>query len=155
MGQTCTTCGTPLDETGGCVTCAAAAEGLRLLSRSGYDQAREMQLLLEDRGVTAEIERVPPGNEQERHHPRWNLYAPEASVEEAKALLRQDWAALLGDPASQAAAARGDEGIDLDQGGEIACPACGHRFAVSAEAPDCPECGLSLGAPVDGTPGQG
>ena len=61
----------------------------------------------------------------------------------------------LGRPADAlAAAARGLKGVDLDAGGEIDCPACGHRFAASAEQPECPDCGLSLGAPSDAAPDE-
>jgi uncharacterized Zn finger protein (UPF0148 family) len=154
MVRTCPKCATPLDEGGGCVTCAAEAEGLAPLTRGGYAQIREMQTLLEEHGVGAEIEKVPPASKEEAHHPKWNLYAPVGQLEAARAFLRKDWAAMLGDPGAAAAAARGDAAVDLDAGGVIACPACGHRFTVSAAAPDCPECGLSLGVGGDPVPGE-
>jgi hypothetical protein len=145
MVPTCPTCSSPLDDAGACVTCAAAAEGLVRLARNAYDQIRELQVLLEGQGVGAEIERVPPGTPQERHHPTWNLYVPREQVEQARAFLDKDWAELLLDDAASAAAARGQQGIDFDQGGDVTCPACGHRFAATAAEADCPECGLSLG----------
>lgn len=155
MATTCPTCATPLDEAGGCVTCAAVAEGLAPLARSGYAQIREMMNLLEEQGLAPEMEQVPASTKEERHHPRWNLYVPTAELDGARAFLRRDWANLLeGDDAAQAAA-RGAAEVDLDAGGEIACPACGHRFTASAAAPDCPECGLSLGAGRDAVPGEG
>jgi DNA-directed RNA polymerase subunit RPC12/RpoP len=61
---------------------------------------------------------------------------------------------MLADPDAAAAAARGQEGIDLDAGGEVACPACGHRFPLSKEHAECPECGLGLGAPVNAAPDE-
>ena len=144
MAEKCPKCATPLDGSD-CVTCAAEGEGLVLLARSAYAQIREMQTLLEESDVAAEIEKVPPGSKEEVAQPRWNLYAPKEQAEQAVAFLRKDWAALLDDPAAAAAAARGDEAVDLDAGGEIACPACGHRFTITAALADCPECGLSLG----------
>jgi hypothetical protein len=60
MVQTCPTCATPLDDGGACVTCAATAEGLKLVSRNGYAQVREMMTLLEEQGLGAEMEKVPP-----------------------------------------------------------------------------------------------
>jgi uncharacterized Zn finger protein (UPF0148 family) len=154
MAETCAKCRTPLDEQEQCVTCAAEAEGLTLVGRSGFAQAREMMTLLEDQGVEAEMEKVPPSSKEEHHHPKWNLYVPAADAEKAGAFLKRDWADLLADPAAAAAAARGEAALDLDAGGEIDCPACGHRFAVSAQQADCPECGLSLGV-GEGVPGEG
>ena len=151
----CTTCNTPLDGEGKCVTCEARADGLEILSRSGYASVMEMLELLQQAGVAAEIERVPPRREEEKAHPLWNLYAPAAQVQAAVAFLQKDWAEMLADPAAVAAAERGLEGVDLDAGGEISCPACGHRFAASAGAADCPECGLSLGAPAEASPDEG
>jgi hypothetical protein len=153
--ETCVRCNTPLDASGACVTCQARADGLEVLSRSGYVSVREMLELLEHQGVAAEMEQVPPRREEERAHPLWNLYAPATQLEEALAFLRRDWAELLADAAAAAAAARGLEGVDLDAGGEIACPACGHRFRPSGRAAECPDCGLSLGAPADAAPDEG
>jgi hypothetical protein len=157
MADKCPTCATPLDAAGRCVTCAAREEGLRILTRAPYAQARELQVLLEGQGIAAEIEQVPASRPHEKQQPSWNLYAPEAGWEAAEAFLKRDWASLLGDPDARAAAERGDAVVDLDAGGEIACPACGHRFAASAAEPDCPECGLSLGvgetAPAEGEGG--
>jgi len=153
MAEKCPKCATPLDGSD-CVTCAAEGEGLVLLARSAYAQIREMQTLLEESDVAAEIEKVPPGSKEEVAQPRWNLYAPKEQAEQAVAFLRKDWAALLDDPAAAAAAARGDEAVDLDAGGEIACPACGHRFVVSAGKSDCPDCGLSLGVGGESVPGE-
>jgi uncharacterized Zn finger protein (UPF0148 family) len=147
MEANCTVCGTPLDEGGACVTCAARGEGLSLVLRNAYPQVRELLALLEEQGLSAEMEKVPGLTPQERHHPRWNLYVPEAELEAARAFLGRDWAGLLDDAGALEAAARGAAEVDLDAGGEIACPACGHRFTVSAAQADCPECGLSLGAP--------
>jgi hypothetical protein len=155
MGADCKVCGTPLDEAGACVTCTARAEGLELVLRNAYPQVRELQALLEDQGLAAEMEKVPGTTPQERHHPKWNLYVPEAQLEAARAFLGRDWAALLDDAGAREAAARGAAGVDLDLGGEIACPACGHRFAASAETAECPECGLSLGAPGEPAAGEG
>lgn len=154
MATTCPTCATPLDEAGGCVTCAAVAEGLAPLARSGFAQVREMMNLLEEQGLGPEMEQVPAATKEERHHPRWNLYVPVGELEAARTFLRRDWATLLGDDAAAAAAERGAAEVNLDTGGEIACPACGHRFTVSRAAPDCPECGLSLGAGGDAVPGE-
>jgi len=153
MAETCAKCRTPLDEQGQCVTCAAEGEGLKLAGRSGFAQVREMMTLLEEQGVEAEMEKVPPATKEEQHHPKWNLYVPAADVEKADAFLKRDWAALLADPEAAAAAARGEAEVDLDKGGEIDCPACGHHFTVSAELSDCPECGLSLGV-GEGVPGE-
>jgi hypothetical protein len=155
MATTCPKCSTPLDEAGRCVTCAAVAEGLAPLARSGFAQVREMMTLLEEQGLGAEMEQVPAVTKEERQHPRWNLYVPAAEVEAAKTFLLGDWANLLDGGDAAAAAARGAAALDLDAGGEIACPACGHRFTVSAAAPDCPECGLALGAGADQVPGEG
>ena len=69
--------------------------------------------------------------------------------------LRKDWAELLGDPDAAAAAARGQAGIDLDAGGEMTCPACGHVFALAEKQAECPECGLGLGAPSNAAPDEG
>ncbi len=154
MGADCTACGTPLDDEGGCVTCAAKAEGLALLLRNAYPQVRELMALLEEQGLSAEMEKVPAATPQQHHHPAWNLYVPEAEVEAARAFLGRDWSALLQDATARDAAARGAAGVDLDQGGEIDCPACGHRFTASATQAECPECGLSLGAPGEAAAGD-
>lgn len=152
--RVCDKCNTPLDEQGGCVTCEAEAEGLRLVSRSGYASVKEMMELLEGERLTPEIEQVPPRRPEEKAHPLWNLYVPEAEVASAVEFLRGDWAELLEDPAAAAAAERGRKGVDLDAGGEIECPACGHRFVAKASQADCPDCGLALGAPADAAPDE-
>ncbi len=154
MPRFCEKCTTPLDDGGGCVTCEADAEGLKLLTRSGFASVRELMALLEGQGFQAEMEKVPPARPAEQAQPLWNLYVPAADVERAFAFLRKDWAELLEDPGAAAAAARGLEGIDVDAGGEVACPACGHRFTLSAGAAECPECGLGLGAPANAAPDE-
>jgi hypothetical protein len=152
--RTCDQCNTPLDETGACVTCRTVAEGLALLSRSGYASVREMMELLEDQGLAPEIEQVPPRRPEERAHPLWNLYVPSAEAQRAREFLQRDWAELLGDPAAARAAERGLRGVDLDAGGEIECPACGHRFVIAGATPECPDCGLALGAPAEAAPDE-
>ena len=147
-------CSTPLDEQGSCVTCAAEAEGLALLTRSGFASVREMHAMLEENDLDAAMERVPPGRPEEAAQPLWNLYVPRDDAERAVELLKGDWAELLDAPDAASAAARGQEGIDLDAGGEVSCPACGHRFTVSRDQAECPECGLSLGAPADAAPDE-
>jgi hypothetical protein len=151
----CDTCSTPLQDDGACVTCAAEAEGLVQLTRSGFAPVREVMGLLEEEGLAPEMEKVPPGRPEEAHHPLWNLYVPRDQAEAAQAFLRRDWSGLLDDPDAAAAAARGLAGIDLDAGGEVECPACGHRFGAEGAAVECPECGLALGAPSDATPEEG
>ncbi|BDG06148.1 hypothetical protein [Anaeromyxobacter oryzae] len=144
----CATPPTPLDEEGRCVTCDAAGEGLALLSRSAFASIRDMMTLLEDKGLAPEMEKVPPARPEERVHPLWNLYVPADEVGAARDLLRKDWAGLLEDPDATAAAERGQAEIDLDAGGEVTCPACGHRFAIGGTGEvECPECGLGLGVP--------
>ncbi len=154
MARTCEKCATPLDAEGRCVTCEAEAEGLEVLTRSGYASVREMMSLLEAEGLAPEMEKVPPARPEEQAHPLWNLYVPEGEVVRAVEFLRHDWAALLDRPEAAAAAARGIEGVDLDAGGEVTCPACGHRFTVSGGAAECPECGLVLGAPANAAPDE-
>ncbi len=151
---TCEKCNTPLDEGGGCVTCRAAGEGLVLLSRSGYASVREMMDLLEDQGLAPEIEQVPPRRPEERAHPLWNIYVPQAEAARATEFLHRDWADLLGGDDAARAAERGLRGVDLDAGGEIECPACGHRFLVGSGPAECPECGLALGTPADAAPDE-
>jgi hypothetical protein len=154
MARICEACSTPLDAAGKCVTCEAGAEGLKLVTRSGFASVREMMTLLEEQGLGAEMEKVPAARPEEQHHPLWNLYVPEAEVPRAVEYLKKDWADLLGDPTAAEAAARGQAGIDLDAGGEVECPACGQRFAASASSAECPGCGLSLGAPADASPDE-
>lgn len=154
MAGLCEKCATALDEKGECVTCAAQAEGLRLLTRSGFASVREMQTLLEQQGLAAEMEKVPPARPEEKAHPLWNLYVPEDEVKKAVEFLRKDWADLLDAPEARAAAERGQAGIDLDAGGDVACPACGHTFAPSGADAQCPECGLALGAPANAAPDE-
>jgi hypothetical protein len=150
--ETCKT--TPLDASGACVTCSAQEQGLVLLSRSGYASVREMMELLEAQDLAPEIEQVPPRRPEEAAHPLWNLYVPKEEAEKAAAFLRQDWADLLEQPEAAAAAERGRAGVDLDAGGEIECPACGHRFVASPGQADCPDCGLSLGVPAEAAPDE-
>jgi hypothetical protein len=154
MPRFCERCSTPLDEGGTCVSCEADAEGLKLLTRSGFASVREMMSRLEVEGVRAEMEKVPPARPEEKAQPLWNLYVPEAEVPRAVAFLRKDWAELLDDPDAAAAAARGQEGIDIDAGGEVICPACGQRFTLAVGAAECPECGLGLGAPANAAPDE-
>ena len=152
---TCNACNTPLDPSGTCLTCRATSQGLRLLLRSGYASIREVMELLEEQGLRPEIEQVPPRRPEEQAHPLWNLYVPEEQAKAAGDFLRRDWAELLGDPVAARAAERGMQGVDLDAGGEIECPACGHRFVASAAQAECPDCGLSLGAPAEAAPDEG
>jgi hypothetical protein len=156
MIRICESCksATPLDDAGRCVTCDAAAEGLKLVTRSGYASVREMMALLENGALAPEMEKVPAARPEERAHPLWNLYVPEGEAARARELLSRDWAALLGDEDALAAAVRGQQGIDLDQGGEVDCPACGRKFTLSKDQAECPECGLSLGAPADAAPDE-
>jgi hypothetical protein len=142
--ERCPTCSTPLDDAGKCVTCAAKAEGMVLLVRQDYASVREWMDLLADAGLAPEMERVPPADEREKQIPRWNLYVPADEEAAARQTLGADWKSLMEDEAALEAARRGAEGVDLDAGGEIACPACGHRF-VAQGATECPDCGLGLG----------
>jgi hypothetical protein len=144
--EKCATCSTPLEPDGKCVTCAAVADGLVQLVRLDYATTREMLTLLEEAGVAAQMERVPPASEHEQRQPRWNLYVSREDAEKAATLLGRDWRELLGGEEALEAARRGATGVDLDAGGEITCPACGHRFVPHGEAVECPDCGLGLGA---------
>jgi hypothetical protein len=128
------------------VTCEAAAEGLVLVKRGYFPAVRELMALLEEQGLGAEMEKIPPARAEDRQQASWNLYVPEADLERAVEFLRADFSHLLQDPGAAAAAARGDAEIDLDAGGEVDCPACGQRFVLGAAA-ECPECGLSLAVP--------
>jgi hypothetical protein len=150
----CERCATPLDDERHCVTCDAEGEGLKLLVRSGFASVREMMALLEEAGLVPEMEKVPPARPEEKVHPLWNLYVQEGEVPRAREVLSKDWAEMLADPDAAAAAARGQEGIDLDVGGDVTCPACGHRFPLSKEQAECPECGLGLGAPANAAPDE-
>ncbi|HEU4386140.1 MAG TPA: hypothetical protein VFR85_21825 [Anaeromyxobacteraceae bacterium] len=152
--RTCEKCNTPLDQGGTCVTCAARQDGLELMSRSGYASVKEMMELLEDQGLAPEIEQVPPRRPEEQVRPLWNLYVPAAEVPRAAEFLRGDWAHLLEVPGAVEAAARGQRGVDLDRGGEVECPACGHRFAAAPGTAECPDCGLSLGVPAEAAPDE-
>jgi hypothetical protein len=157
MAAACEKCSTPLDDERRCVTCDAEAEGLKLLTRSGFASVREMMVLLEKEGLQPEMEKVPPARPEEKAHPLWNLYVPEAEVPRALELRIRDFAGLLVGDDAQAAAARGIAGVDLDAGGEVTCPACGHAFrpegAQGAEL-ECPECGLGLGVPANAAPDE-
>jgi hypothetical protein len=150
----CDRCNTPLDAQGACVTCRAQGEGLVALSRSGYASVREVMELLEEQGLAPQIEQVPPRRPEEQFHPLWNLYVPVAEAERAARFLRDDWAELLVDAEAARAAARGLAGVDLDAGGEIECPACGHRFVPSSGPAECPDCGLALGVTAEAAPDE-
>ena len=152
--ETCARCSTPLAGDGTCVTCSAEGEGLKLLSRSGFASVKEMMEVLEGSGLSPGMEQVPPRRPEERQHPLWNLYVPVAEVERAQEVLRADWSHLVAESGAREAAERGLRGIDLDAGGEIECPACGHRFTPVGAVADCPDCGLSLGAPADAAPDE-
>jgi hypothetical protein len=154
MARNCEKCNTPLDDEGNCVTCEADAEGLKLLVRSGYASVREMNNALEAAGLAPEMEQVPAARPEEKAHPLWNLYADTAEVQAAVSVLRKHWAELLDDPAAAAAAQRGLAGVDLDKGGEITCPACGHLFVLASGKTECPECGLGLGAAGEAAPDE-
>jgi len=155
MAGLCEKCRTtPLDDAGRCVTCEADAEGLKLLTRSGFASVREMMSYLETQGLAPEMEKVPAGREEEKQRPLWNLYVPEPEVPRARDLLTKDWAGMLDAPDALAAAMRGQEGIDLDKGGEVTCPACGHAFVLAGGVTECPECGLGLGAPANAAPDE-
>jgi hypothetical protein len=143
----CPTCSTPIAAGARCVTCAAVADGLVLLVRQDYATVIELRNRIEEAGLAPEMEQLPPMDARERIQPRWNLYVPKAEADRARALLGTDWMRLLGDEAAVEAARRGAEGVDLDAGGEITCPACGHVFAAGPAVTECPDCGLGLGAP--------
>ncbi len=145
--ERCATCQTPLDEAGKCVTCAARAEGLALLARQEYGSLREWMDLLTEAGLSPAMDRVPPADEREKQVPRWNLYVPADEEAAASRILGSDWKTLVGDEAALEAARRGVEAVDLDAGGEITCPACGHKFTLDPAKPECPDCGLGLGGP--------
>ena len=151
---TCPKCNTPLDPAGTCVTCAAEAEGLKLISRSGFASVKEMMEVLEGEGLSPGMEQVSGRRPEEKQRPLWNLYVPEAEVPAAAAVLQSDWAHLLGEAGAREAADRGLRGVDLDAGGEIECPACGHKFTPAGPAAECPDCGLALGAPADAAPDE-
>jgi hypothetical protein len=150
----CPKCNTPMDPAGPCVTCTAEGEGLKLLSRSGYASVKEMMTVLEGEGLSPGMEQVPVGRPEQKQHPLWNLYVPRGEVEAAEAALRAQWAHLLGEAGAREAADRGLRGVDLDAGGEIECPACGHKFTPAGSAAECPDCGLALGAPADASPDE-
>jgi hypothetical protein len=154
MAGLCEKCSTPLDERGACVTCSAEEEGLRLVTRSGYASIREMMMRLEGEGLGAEMEKVPPGRPEEIVHPLWNLYVPVDQWQRGREFLEKEWKDLLQAPEAVAAADRGRQGVDLDAGGEIACPACGHSFVPADAAAMCPECGLALGVPSNAAPDE-
>jgi DNA-directed RNA polymerase subunit RPC12/RpoP len=113
-----------------------------------------MMALLEGEGLSPGMEQIPGRRPQEKQHPLWNLYVPEAEVAAAALALQADWAHLLGEAGAREAAERGLRGVDLDAGGEIECPACGHRCTPAGAAAECPDCGLSLGAPADASPDE-
>ncbi len=154
MAGMCEKCGTPFDEAGRCVTCDADAEGLKNLSRREFAVIREMMSHLETEGLNPEMEKVPPVSERDKMMPAWNLYVPEAEVPRAVELLKKHWAALLDAPEAREAAERGEKAIELVQGGEVSCPACGHTFTVSGADAECPECGLGLGVPESAAPDE-
>ena len=85
MAGFCEKCSTPLGEGNRCVTCDADAEGLKIVTRSGYASVREMMALLEAQGLGPEMEKVPPSRPEEKAHPLWNLYVPQADVQRAPA----------------------------------------------------------------------
>jgi rubrerythrin len=109
---------------------------------------------LETEGLNPEMEKVPPAREHEKLMPLWNLYVPEAEIPRAVERLKKHWAELLEAPEARAAAERGEQVIDLVQGGEVSCPACGHTFTVSGAEAECPECGLALGIPESQAPDE-
>lgn len=150
----CPKCNTPIEPGGTCITCSAEAEGLKLISRSGFASVKEMMEVLEGQGLSPGMEQVPVRRPEEKQRPLWNLYVPEGEVPAAAAVLQADWAHLLGEAGAREAAERGLKGIDLDVGGEIECPACGHRFTPASPAAECPDCGLALGAPADAAPDE-
>ena len=150
----CPKCSTPLNDEGVCVTCSAEEHGLGVLIRSGYASIREMFLALQAKDMEPEMERVPPRREEENHHPLWNLYVPMANGAMALGILQENWADLIEDPDARLAAARGIVVIDLDKGGEISCPACTTRFTPKDAAAECPECGLTLGQPMEAAPDE-
>jgi rubrerythrin len=154
MEATCARCNTPLDEAGTCVTCAADEEGLKLVLRSAFAEVRELHTLLEEKGFAAEMERVPASRPEEKANPRWNLYVPEEDLPRAVEFLGRDWAHLLEAPEALDAAVRGQRSIDLDAGGQVTCPACGHVFQASPGGAECPDCGLSLGVPGGAAPDE-
>ena len=150
----CQNCNTPLDEEGNCVTCTAEAAGMVLLTRSSYGTVREMMSTLEGGDLNPEMERVPVRRPEEAAHPLWNLYVPKAEIDRAVEMLRKNWSDLLDDPDAMAAADRGVRGVDLDAGGDFQCPACGAKFTLKNGHPECPDCGLMLGAPADVAPDE-
>ncbi len=145
--QRCPTCSTPLDEHEKCITCSALGEGLVLVDRLDYGGAQEVMSVLQEAGLGARMEKVPPGNEREQVFPRWNVYVGAEEGERAAQILGKGFRDLLLDEDAVEAARRGRAGVDLDAGGEITCPACGHVFVPSGELVECPDCGLGLGAP--------
>jgi hypothetical protein len=143
----CPNCKTTLDDAGKCVTCAAAAEGLLRISCRDFTTIRDAMIHLEEAGLGPEMEQVPVANPTEARRPLWNLYIPADQLEDARKLLERDWATMVEGDEALEAMQRGQQGVTLDGGGEIACPACGHRFTPSGPEAECPDCGLALGVP--------
>ncbi|MGC3997033.1 MAG: hypothetical protein QM767_05715 [Anaeromyxobacter sp.] len=144
----CPTCkNTPLDAQGRCVTCAAQADGMVVLDRKAFDVIRQELEQLAEAGLSPEMEEVPSADEPAMRRARpavWNLYVPKDEAPRAQELLGKAWAQLL-DEGAREAAVRGMGPIDLDAGGEITCPACGHTFPAQGNLTECPDCGLGLG----------
>ena len=148
---------TPLDDEGRCVTCDADAEGLKLLTRSGFAEVREMMSLLEAEGLAPEMEKVPPGEAGGEGRSRSGTCTSRPTTCRARRRAPQEGLgrAARRIPSAAAAAARGQEGIDLDAGGEVTCPACGHRFALSAQAPRSARSAASASAsPANAAPDE-
>ncbi len=100
---------------------------------------RALSGALQERGVAHRIEPARPGDAPEGQRPDvfgnvqlFGLYVPEEAAAEAREIDGSIAAQLLPE---EAPALAGDE--------QEACPACG--TALSADAVECPECGLAFG----------
>ncbi len=106
------------------------------------------------RGSPRGWSRCRPGGRSSSSTPCGTSTSPWPRSSAAQAALRAEWSDLLGETGAREAAERGLRGVDLDVGGEIECPACGHKFTPAGSAAECPDCGLALGAPADASPDE-
>lgn len=124
----------------------AVADGTAVaIARGGFDAARQMRDLLGQSRVAAVIVGDPGSCDARGVCSSYDVLVTPEGVEPARNAL----AARFQDMLMAEGLGSGVEGeaIDLTNGDEINCPACGTPYRPAESGAECPDCGLNLGIP--------
>lgn len=104
---------------------------------AGIADAKEVLAACLAQGIPAILDREQSCEHGKSCSPRIDLCVRPDDVPEVMSLMRARWQSLLDREGTLT-----DNAVELAEGEEPPCPACGTRAALSSGA--CPECGLQL-----------